>query len=150
MQFSQENTSSSVVIPITTRNSLPQEWQRYSIKHPKAARPRGRRDRIVSRFRLSCFRLVLLLDIPRQDEQPNAIQHLAHPVAGNRADLLCQVSFVDGEYLRDVDDTLFGEVGLAFVEQHIARGLHAFQIRGQRAHHDRIDAASVEQVVLDD
>lgn len=81
-------------------------------------------------------------------EQLYAFQHLCHPLTGNRTNSLNKISLIHSENLGDIDDTLFCQIRLALVEHYIARRMRPLEVRGQGAYYNRVDAASIEHIIL--
>jgi hypothetical protein len=61
-----------------------------------------------------------------------------------------QLTLVHRENLRDNNDTLLREVGFTRFERDITRRICTVEIGSQRTDNHRIDAATVENVVLND
>jgi len=86
----------------------------------------------------------------RFKQESDSIKDFPHALMAQRSDALTELRFVHREYLRDVDDASPGEVGLALGQKNVSRRLRVLEVRGQGADDDRVDAAAVENIVLND
>jgi hypothetical protein len=89
-----------------------------------------------------------VLNLHWLEDAMDTIEDLANAPSGERTYLFVQVSSVDGEDLRDVDDTRSRESAFARTETHISGQIRQSKVRRQRADDYRSDAALVEDIVL--
>ncbi|GIK58945.1 MAG: hypothetical protein BroJett015_46080 [Chloroflexota bacterium] len=83
-------------------------------------------------------------------QKPHTGQHLLNPLRVKEANVFPQLCFWDGKNFRNNNHALPGQVGFAGLKQDITRRVCLFQIAGEGADDDGMDAAVVKDVVLND